>query len=90
MTPEFITGFFWHAIKVTIMLAAPMLLAGLVTGLLVSVFQAATQINEMTMTFIPKMLAVALALLVCFPWMIQVMVDFMQELVAQLPALSRR
>lgn len=89
MTPEFITGFFWQALKITIMLAAPMLLAGLVTGLLVSIFQAATQINEMTMTFIPKMLAVAVALLLCFPWMLQVMVDFMQDLMGQLPGLSR-
>lgn len=89
MTPEFITGFFWQALKITVMLAAPMLLAGLVTGLLVSIFQAATQINEMTMTFIPKMLAVALALLFCFPWMLQVMVDFMQDLMLQLPSLAR-
>lgn len=89
MTPEFITGFFWHAIKITIMLAAPMLLAGLIVGLLVSIFQAATQINEMTMTFIPKMLAVALALLFSFPWMLQVMVDFMQDLMVQLPHLAR-
>lgn len=89
MTPEFITGFFGQAVKITIMLAAPMLLAGLFTGLLVSIFQAATQINEMTMTFIPKMLAVAVALLICFPWMLQIMVDFMQDLMHQLPDLSR-
>jgi flagellar biosynthetic protein FliQ len=55
MTPEFVTGFFFEAIKTAISLAAPMLLAGLAVGLLVSIFQAATSINEMTLTFIPKM-----------------------------------
>lgn len=57
-----------------------MLLAGLVVGLLVSIFQAATSINEMTMTFIPKMLAVACALLFFLPWMVQTMVTFTQNL----------
>ena len=80
MTPEFITGFFYEAIKTAIALAAPMLLAGLVVGLLVSIFQAATSINEMTMTFIPKMLAVALALIFFFPWMMQTMVVFTRNL----------
>ncbi|HEN20857.1 MAG TPA: hypothetical protein ENN86_02485, partial [Desulfobacteraceae bacterium] len=57
MSPEFVAGFFTEAIKIAILLAAPMLIAGLVVGLLVSIVQAATQVNEMTMTFIPKMLA---------------------------------
>ena len=85
MTPEYVTGFFLEAIKLTILLAAPMLLAGLVVGLLISIFQAATQINEMTMTFIPKMLAVAVALLIAFPWMLQMLIDFMQNLIIGLP-----
>ncbi len=89
MTPEFVTGFFLEAIKTTIILAAPMLLAGLVTGLLISIFQAATQINEMTMTFIPKMLAVAVALLVAFPWMIQVLIEFFQNLLIGMPEMIR-
>ncbi|MDJ0667211.1 MAG: flagellar biosynthesis protein FliQ [Desulfobacterales bacterium] len=89
MTPEFVTGFFLEAIKTTIILAAPMLLAGLVTGLLISIFQAATQINEMTMTFIPKMLAVAVALLVAFPWMLQVLIDFFQNLLIGMPEIIR-
>ena len=63
MTPELITGYFIEAIKMAILLSAPMLLSGLIIGLIVSIFQAATQINEMTMTFIPKMLAVAIALI---------------------------
>jgi flagellar biosynthetic protein FliQ len=80
MTTEFLTGFFFEAIKTTIMLAAPMLLAGLLVGLLVSIFQSATSINEMTLTFIPKMLAVACALLFFLPWMMQTMLTFTTDL----------
>ena len=71
------------------MLSAPMLLAGLIVGLVISLIQAATSINEMTMTFIPKMLAVAIALLVFFPWMLQVMIDFMQNLLNNIPTYVR-
>ena len=84
MTPEFLTGFFFEAIKTAIMLAAPMLLAGLAVGLAVSIFQSVTSINEMTMTFIPKMLAVACALLFFLPWMVQTMLSFTQNLFTNL------
>ena len=80
MTPEFVTGFFLEAIKTTMFLAAPMLLAGLIVGLLVSIFQAATSISEMTLIFIPKMMAVAIALIFFFPWMMQTMIVFMEKL----------
>jgi flagellar biosynthetic protein FliQ len=80
MTAEFLTGFFFEAIKTAILLAAPMLLAGLLVGLLVSIFQAATSINEMTLTFIPKMLAVVSALLFFLPWMMQTMLTFTTDL----------
>ncbi len=80
MTPEFITGFFFEAIKTAMLLAAPMLLAGLAVGLMVSMFQAATSISEMTLTFIPKMLAVGVALIFFFPWMVQTMITFMENL----------
>ena len=76
MTPGFLTGFFVEAIKTAIFLAAPMLLSGLLVGLLVSIFQSATSINEMTLTFIPKMLAVACSLLFFLPWMMQTMLTF--------------
>jgi len=76
MTPEFITSYFLEAIKTAIFLSGPMLLVGLIVGILVSIFQAATQINEMTLVFVPKMLGVALALLVFFPWMLRVISDF--------------
>ena len=85
MTIEFVTGFFFEAIKVTILLAAPVLMFGLVAGVLVSMFQAATSINEMTMVFIPKMLAVVIALLIFFPWMLKTIIDFTQNLFINLP-----
>jgi flagellar biosynthetic protein FliQ len=80
MTPEIINGIFLEAIKTAILMAAPMLLAGLVTGLLISIFQTVTHIQEMTLTFIPKMLAVSLALLFFFPWMVQTMITFTESL----------
>ncbi len=89
MTPEFITGIFLQAIKTAILLSAPMLLPGLAVGILISMFQAATQINEMTLTFIPKMLVVALSLLLVFPWMIQTMIDFTHSIVAVIPTIAR-
>ncbi len=89
MTPDFITGFFMEALKTAIMLAAPMLISGLLVGLVVSMFQAATSINEMTLVFIPKMLAVGLALLVFFPWMLQMIVDFTQNVFTNIPLYAR-
>ncbi|MFO7707968.1 MAG: flagellar biosynthesis protein FliQ [Desulfobacterales bacterium] len=80
MNADYITGFFFEAIKVTILLASPMLAAGLLVGLLVSIFQSATSINEMTLTFIPKMLAVAVALIFFFPWMMQTIVGFTEQM----------
>ena len=85
MSAEFVTGFFVEAIKTAILLSAPVLLSGLLVGILVSIFQAATSINEMTLTFIPKMLAVAIALIVFFPWMMQTMIDFTENLLSSLP-----
>ena len=89
MTPEFITSYFMEAIRTAIMLAGPMLTVGLLVGILVSIFQAATQINEMTLVFVPKMLGVALALLVFFPWMLRVITDFSQNLFMNLPMYLR-
>ncbi len=85
MSPEFITSFFLQAIKTAIMLAGPMLAVGLTVGILVSMFQAATQINEMTLVFVPKMLGVALALLVFFPWMLGIITDFAGNLFINIP-----
>lgn len=89
MTPEFITGFFFDALKTAILLAAPMMVASLVTGVLISMFQAATQINEMTLVFIPKMIAIGVTLLLFFPWMLQMLVGFTRNLLIHIPSYIR-
>ncbi|MFO7738201.1 MAG: flagellar biosynthesis protein FliQ [Desulfatiglandaceae bacterium] len=89
MSPEFVTGFILEALKVAILLAAPVLVFGLVAGLIVSIFQAATQINEMTLVFIPKMLAVGLAILIFFPWMLKIIIGFAESLFMNIPTYIR-
>ena len=69
----------------TLMLSAPLLLSALVIGLVVSIFQAATQINEMTLSFIPKLLGIFLALILTGPWMVTTMVDYIQRLFGNIP-----
>lgn len=76
MTPDFVIDIGREAVKTVLLISAPMLLAGLVVGLLVSIFQAATQINEQTMTFIPKIVAVLVALILFAPWIIRMMLAF--------------
>ena len=89
MTPEFVTGFFLEAMKTAALLAMPVLMVGLVAGVLVSVFQAATQINDMTLVLIPKMIAVGVALIIFFPWMMELMVDFTRNVIVNLPTTVR-
>ncbi len=76
MTPEYVVEIGRRAVEMVLMLSAPMLLFALLVGLLISIFQAATQINEQTMTFVPKIVAVLVSLLLFAPWMIQKMVAF--------------
>jgi flagellar biosynthetic protein FliQ len=76
-----------RALEITLMLAAPLLLVALVTGLLVGAFQAATQINEQTLSFIPKLLAMALAVVVTGPWMLKVLMSYTRELFESIPNL---
>lgn len=87
MTPEMVMGLAYQGMKVTLMLAGPLLMTALLIGLLVSLFQAATQINEMTLTFIPKILGVFGALVIAGPWLIQTIVDFTRELFLNLPSM---
>jgi flagellar biosynthetic protein FliQ len=87
MTPETVMTIGRQAIELTIMVSAPMLLAALATGLLVSIFQAATQINEMTLSFIPKLLVMFLALVLAGPWMLAMMVDYMRQLFTSIPGI---
>jgi flagellar biosynthesis protein FliQ len=75
------------ALMTMLLVAAPMLLIALAVGLLVSIFQAATQINEMTLSFIPKVLGVFLTLLVLGPWMLSTLVDYSRRLVMAIPGL---
>lgn len=86
MDPQGVITLAQQALYVAVMLAAPMLLASLVIGLLVSILQAATQINEMTLTFIPKMLAMVAVLVIAGPWMITFFVDFMRRLYESIPS----
>lgn len=76
-----------QAIEVTLVIAAPLLLAALVVGLIVSIFQAATQINESTLQFVPKLVVMFLMLLLVGPWMLQYMVDYIQRLFESIPQL---
>jgi len=76
-----------HALEVTLMLAAPLLLVALVVGLLVGIFQAATQINEMTLSFIPKLIAMAATIAIAGPWMLKLIVNYTRELFESIPGL---
>ncbi len=89
MTTEFINGFLFEALKTAMLLAAPMLITGLVAGVFMSMIQAATSINEMTLVFIPKMIGVGIALIVFFPWMMQILIDFTQNLFVNMPVYIR-
>ncbi len=71
--------------EITIMISAPLLLVALVVGLIVSIFQAATQINEQTLSFIPKLLGVLLALVIAGPWMLSVMTDYLHQVLSEFP-----
>jgi flagellar biosynthesis protein FliQ len=85
MTPESVMTLGQQAVWLTILIAAPLLLSALATGLIVSVFQAATQINEMTLSFIPKLLVMFISLMLAGPWMLQTLLTFMRSLFSQLP-----
>lgn len=87
MTPETVTTIGQQALWVTMIIAAPMLLSALAVGLLVGMFQAATQINELTMSFIPKLLVLVVALVFAGPWMLSVISNYTVELFGQIPSL---
>ena len=87
MTYTLVTDLARTAMMVTVLLAAPLLLVALLIGLLVSVFQTVTQIQEQTLSFVPKLLGVGLTLLVALPWMLQLLVEYTTQLFRSLPAL---
>ena len=87
MTPEMVMTLGQRALEMTLLLAAPLLLVALVTGLIVGAFQAATQINEMTLSFIPKLMATAATLVIAGPWMLKILVGYTRELFHTIPML---
>jgi len=87
MTPETVTTIGQQALWVTILLASPLLLSALAVGLLVGMIQAATQINEMTLSFIPKLLMLVVALSVAGPWMLSVITNFTRRLITDIPGI---
>lgn len=87
MTPETVMTMAHQAMQVALMLAAPLLLVALVVGLVVSLFQAATQINESTLSFIPKLIAVFIALIIAGPWMLNLMLDYMRQMLTGIPGM---
>jgi flagellar biosynthetic protein FliQ len=87
MSPDTVMTIGRHALEITMMLAAPLLLVTLAVGLLVGIFQAATQINEMTLSFIPKLVAIAATLLIAGPWMLNQLIGYTRQLITSIPGL---
>jgi flagellar biosynthetic protein FliQ len=85
MSPEFVVQIAKEAIEITLYLSLPIMGVGLLVGLIVSLFQAVTQIHEMTLTFVPKIIAVLVSLLFLLPWMMQKMIFYTEQLLTQLP-----
>lgn len=87
MTPDTVIAIGSRALEMALALAAPLLLAALVTGVVIGAFQAATSINEMTLSFIPKLIAIAVTLAVAGPWMLKTLVGYTHELITSIPGL---
>jgi flagellar biosynthetic protein FliQ len=87
MTPESVMTMGRNAMEITLMVSAPLLLVALVIGLIISIFQAATQINEATLSFIPKLIGVFVALVVAGPWMLSTMLDYMRQVFTSIPGM---
>ncbi|MBW8072608.1 MAG: flagellar biosynthesis protein FliQ [Ferrovum sp.] len=87
MTPESVMTLGQQALTLAVVVSAPILLVALGIGLIISIFQAATQINEMTLSFIPKMLGMVLVLVILGPWMISLMVDYIRRLYEGIPSM---
>jgi flagellar biosynthetic protein FliQ len=89
VSPDFVLDIGKQALVLTLLLAAPMLLLGLTVGVLISIAQSVTQIQEMTLTFVPKIVATVLALIFFGPWMLRMLMSFSIQLLSQLPDLAR-
>jgi len=89
MTTELVIQYVYETLKLALLISAPMLIFGLIGGIVVALFQAVTQIQEMTLTFIPKILAVAISLLLFFPWMIAMLKGFATRIFINIPMYIR-
>lgn len=89
MTPEFVVSLGSEAIKLALMLALPLLGVGLIVGLVIAILQATTQVQEMTLTFVPKIIAVLLTLLAASPWMLNKLTYFTSQLIINIPQVIR-
>ena len=87
MTPTTVIDLGRQALELTLLVSAPLFIAALVTGLVVSILQAANQINEQTLSFVPKLIATFITLVVAGPWMITMMTDFIRRLFENIPAI---
>jgi flagellar biosynthesis protein FliQ len=87
LTPESVMTMGRTAMEVTLMVAAPLLLVALIIGLVISIFQAATQINEATLSFIPKLVGIFIALVLAGPWMLATMLDYMRGVFTSIPGM---
>ena len=85
MTPTTVVEIGRNALEIMLLISAPLFIAALVTGLLVSIFQAATQINEATLSFVPKLLVIFTTLIIAGPWMLTIMTDYMRRLYESIP-----
>ncbi|BAE75332.1 Flagellar biosynthetic protein FliQ [Sodalis glossinidius str. 'morsitans'] len=88
MTPESVMALGHEGMLIALALAAPLLLAALFSGLIISLLQAATQVNEMTLSFIPKILAVVATITLAGPWMLNLILDYMRTLLTNLPLMA--
>ncbi len=89
MSQDLVIQLFREFLKMTLLLSAPVLLASVVVGLLVSIFQAATQIHEMTLVFVPKILAIMACLMFLSPWMLNMVVSYTSNLLTNIPLYVR-
>jgi len=89
MTAEFVIYWGQQTVKTAIMVTAPILLGGMIVGLIVGIFQSVTSIQEMTLTFIPKMAVVILVILFLMPWMLEVLTDFTRNIFSQMAVISK-
>ena len=87
MTPTSVVELGRQALEVTLLVSAPLFIAALVTGLVISIFQAATQINETTLSFVPKLVAIFLTLVIAGPWMLSVLIGYIQQLYEAIPTM---